>query len=150
MFQNLNYYKIFNTFSDPKNLPKSKKAESRSAGAIFGTVLAVLLGMALIVTGVWFAFNRGYVGMPSVRIPNLSIPKIRVQRESSVNSFGSGREDSNIETPKDINSNDPFENAMPANGEPPLPKQKSTKINEVLPVFSTGNELLIEPDIEDD
>ena len=85
--------------------------------------------------------------MPTIRVPNFNIPKINVQRESSINNgFGTGREDNTIETPKDINSNDPFETAAQNNDAIQLPKQKTTKVNEDLPVFATGNELLVETD----
>ena len=132
---------------------QKSKGESRSAGSVFAIVLSAIIGIALVGAGVWFAFNRGYLKVPTIRVPNFIIPKINVQRESSYNShnnLSAGREDNNIETPKDINSNDPFESPTQTTNELPIPKQKMTKINEVIPVFSTGNELLIEPDIDDD
>ena len=98
--------------------------------------------MFLVAGLVWYAFNKGYLGVPSLRVPNFNAPKINVQR------------DSHIETPKDINSNISFDNPNHTSLEPPpigapkAPKPRTTKINEDILAFSNGTELLVEPDTD--
>ncbi|CAG2112189.1 unnamed protein product [Medioppia subpectinata] len=127
---------------DLKDLPKSSSKGGGSTVTVFVSVLSVLLAIGLVAGLVYFVFHKGYLrSVSNLRVPNLTIPKINIQRASGAPAAATAA------TEIDHNANS-FDS--PVHFEPmPLPKQRTTTINNNSPQFSRGTEFLVERDHDD-
>ncbi|XP_054160016.1 CUB and sushi domain-containing protein 3-like [Oppia nitens] len=135
---------------DPQELPKPLATKSSSTLSIFMSIISTIVVIALVAALLYYVLKMGY--LRQVSIPKLTIPKINIQRPSTIRRQTESPGYGNEGTVAENNSHLSDSSTAPQQHQQqqqPLPKQRLTKINEHLPVFSKGTEFLVEAEDED-